>query len=87
MIEKVIDRKNLRQVAQHVKANKGSAGVDGMGVSELTSYLKMHRDKLCSDIVLGNYLPQPIVVIDLKNCPVRLDHLALAHTNKNLESP
>jgi len=65
MIEKVIDRRNLRLAAQHVKANKGSAGVDGMGVSELTSYLKMHRDKLCSDIVLGRYLPQPILGVEI----------------------
>lgn len=65
MIEKVIDRRNLRLAAQHVKTNKGSAGIDGMGVSELTSYLKMHRDKLCSDIVLGRYLPQPILGVEI----------------------
>ncbi len=65
MIEKVIDRRNLRLAAQHVKANKGSAGVDGMGVSELTSYLKIHRDKLCSDIVLGKYRPQPILGVEI----------------------
>ena len=65
MIEKVIDRRNLRLAAQHVKTNKGSAGVDGMGVSELTRYLKTHRDKLCSDIVLGRYLPQPILGVEI----------------------
>ena len=65
MIEKVIDRKNLRLAAQHVKANKGSAGVDGMGVTELSAYLKTHRDRLCSDMVLGKYLPQPILGVEI----------------------
>ncbi len=65
MIEKVIVRRNLRLAAQHVKANKGSAGVDGMGVSELTRYLKIHRDKLCSDIVLSRHLPLPILGVEI----------------------
>lgn len=65
MIEKVIDRKNLRLAAQHVKANKGSAGADGMGVTELSGYLKTHRDKLCSDLVLDKYRPQPILGVEI----------------------
>lgn len=65
MIEKVIDRRNLRLAAQHVKANKGSAGVDGMGVAALSRYLKTNRDKLCSDLVLGRYRPQPILGVEI----------------------
>jgi group II intron reverse transcriptase/maturase len=65
MIEQVIDRRNIRLAAQHVKANKGSAGVDGMRVTELSRHLKLHRDKICSDIVLGKYLPQPILGVEI----------------------
>jgi len=65
MIEKVIDRRNLRLAAQHVKANKGSAGVDGMGVTALSGYLKTNRDKLCADLVLGRYRPQPILGVEI----------------------
>jgi RNA-directed DNA polymerase len=65
MIEKVIDRRNLRLAAQHVKANKGSAGVDGIVVTEISGYLKTHRDKLCSDLVLGKYRSQPILGVEI----------------------
>jgi len=74
MIEKVIDRRNLRLAAQHVKANKGSAGVDGMGVTALSGYLKTNRAMLCADLVLGRYRPQPIlgVAIPKSNGKTRL---------------
>ncbi len=65
MIEKVIDRRNLRLAAQHVKANKGSAGVDGMGVTALSGYLKTNRAMLCADLVLGRYRPQPILGVEI----------------------
>ncbi len=35
MIEQVINRRNMHLAYKHVLANKGSAGVDGMQVSEL----------------------------------------------------
>jgi retron-type reverse transcriptase len=39
MIEKVDNRKNLYKAYRQVVRNKGSAGVDGMNVTELLSYL------------------------------------------------
>ena len=36
-----------------------------MGVTELSGYLKTHRGKLCSDLVLGKYLPQPILGVEI----------------------
>jgi len=37
-----VSEKNLKQALQQVKANKGSAGVDGMTVGGITDYLKQH---------------------------------------------
>ena len=37
LMEEVIERENLKQALKRVKANKGSPGVDGMGVKELAS--------------------------------------------------
>lgn len=65
MIEQVIGRKNMRLAHQQVLRNQGSAGVDGMPVSELTEYVKTHRDAIATRIVNGTYLPQPILGISI----------------------
>src|SRR5437660_11007574 len=43
LMEKICERENLKQALQQLKANKGSAGVDGMTVGGITDYLKQHR--------------------------------------------
>jgi len=39
-MEEICERENLKQALRQVKANKGSAGVDGMTVGGITDYLK-----------------------------------------------
>ena len=36
LMEEVCERENLKEALRRVKANKGSAGVDGMTVDEIT---------------------------------------------------
>jgi RNA-directed DNA polymerase len=60
MIEAVLNRRNLTRAYQQVRANKGSAGIDGMQVTELYDYLKQHRERIESEIREGRYLPQAI---------------------------
>ena len=54
LMEEVCERDNVREALRQVKANKGSAGVDGMTVGKLTDYLKQHwpviREQLLSGI-------------------------------------
>ena len=42
-MEEVCGRENCKQALARVKANKGSAGVDGMTVQQLPEHLKQHR--------------------------------------------
>jgi RNA-directed DNA polymerase len=42
LMEEVCERENLKEPLRRVKANKGSPGVDGMTVGEITDYLKQH---------------------------------------------
>jgi len=42
LMEAVCERKNCRQALARVKSNKGSAGIDGMTVEQLPTYLKRH---------------------------------------------
>jgi len=51
MIEKVLNRKNLYKAYRQVVRNKGSAGVDGMNVTELLSYLESNRDRIATSIL------------------------------------
>jgi len=63
MIEKVINRKNMLRAYHQVLANKGSAGVDGMTVKELSAHLDKNRKKIAFEVCKGTYLPQAILGI------------------------
>jgi group II intron reverse transcriptase/maturase len=74
MIEKVLNRKNLYKAYRQVVRNKGSAGVDGMNVTELLSYLESNRDRIATSILNHTYVPKPIkgVEIPKSNGKIRL---------------
>ena len=74
MIEQIIHPKNMRRACIHVVQNQGSAGVDGMPVSELTQYARAHRAEIATRMVNGKYLPQAIkgVTIPKSNGKMRL---------------
>jgi RNA-directed DNA polymerase len=65
MIGKVINRKNMLKAYRQVVMNAGSSGVDGMSVSALSKHLKENRDKIMTGIVNGNYLPPPILGVEI----------------------
>jgi RNA-directed DNA polymerase len=41
-MEEVCERENCWQAYKRVKSNKGSPGIDGMKVGELSGYLKQY---------------------------------------------
>src|SRR3984893_7773476 len=59
LMEEVCERENLKEALRRVKANKGSAGVDGMTVGEITDYLKQHWPAIREQLLKGTYKPQP----------------------------
>ncbi|WP_194778651.1 group II intron reverse transcriptase/maturase [Pararhodonellum marinum] len=65
MIEKVLNRKNLYKAYRQVVRNKGSAGVDGMKVTELLSYLESNGDKIATSILNHTYVPKPIKGVEI----------------------
>jgi len=46
MIKKVINGSNLQKACRKVMSNKGSAGIDGMPVQELSAYLGVNKEQL-----------------------------------------
>lgn len=65
LMEEVCERDNLKAALQRVKANKGSAGVDGMTVGALTGYLKQHWPAIRDQLLNGTYAPQPVKRVDI----------------------
>lgn len=65
LIDKIVSRSNLNNAYKSVKANKGSAGVDGMEVDELYSYLVLNRETLVSQMKDGSYEPQPVKRVEI----------------------
>src|SRR5437773_9359349 len=60
MMEEVCERENLKEALRQVKGNKGSAGVDGITVGQLTDYLKQHWPVIREQLLNGTYEPKPV---------------------------
>jgi RNA-directed DNA polymerase len=65
MIEQVINRRNMHLAYKQVLANKGSAGVDGMQVTELKQHISAQREAIVLRIIKGCYLPQPVLGVNI----------------------
>lgn len=65
MIEQVLNRRNIMQAYRKVLLNKGSAGVDGMQVTELYSYLNANRDVIDTELRSGMYKPDAILGVTI----------------------
>jgi len=65
MIEQVLNRRNMMRAYRQVVSNKGSAGIDGMAVTELYAHLTRNREQLESDTREGKYQPQAILGVEI----------------------
>jgi RNA-directed DNA polymerase len=65
VMEEVCERENCLRALKRVKANKGSAGIDGMSVGELPGYLKQHWPGLREQLLRGTYRPQPVRRVEI----------------------
>ena len=65
---------NLEVAVQNVKRNKGSAGVDGMGVEEIDRFMRDDWARIREQILARKYKPKPVkrVEIPKDNGGVRL---------------
>ena len=63
IMEEICEWENLKEAMGQVKANKGSAGIDGVTVDELPNYRELVtiREQLLS----GTYKPQPVKRVEI----------------------
>jgi len=60
LLGQALSRENLARAWKRVKANKGSAGVDGRTVLETGDYLKQAWPDLRARLLDGSYRPEPV---------------------------
>jgi RNA-directed DNA polymerase len=65
LMEEVCERENCMQALKRVKSNKGSPGIDGMTVDDLSAYLKEHWPAIREQLLAGTYKPHPVKRVDI----------------------
>ena len=65
VMEDVCETRNLKQALRRVKANGGSAGIDGMTVEELPGFLIKNWAFIREALLGGTYRPQPVKRVEI----------------------
>jgi retron-type reverse transcriptase len=64
-MEEIRGRENCKQALARIKANKGSAGMDGMTVQQLPEHLKQYWPDIREQLLSGTYKPQPVKRVEI----------------------
>jgi len=64
-MERVVGRGNAKAALKRVRQNKGSPGVDGMTVDELTKHLVEHWEEFRAQLLDGTYQPKPVREVEI----------------------
>jgi RNA-directed DNA polymerase len=65
LMEEICDRENMEEALRRVKANKGSAGIDGITVGGIADYLKQHWPAVRERLLNGTYEPNPVRRVEI----------------------
>jgi len=65
LLERILSRENMIEALKRVKSNKGSHGIDGMKIEELSDYLKSNWIEIKEKIMTGKYKPQPVRRVEI----------------------
>ena len=60
LMERICEPSNLNEAYFRVVRNKGSAGVDGLTVHELSAWIAGHKEALIGSLLDGSHQPQPV---------------------------
>lgn len=60
LLEAALTKENLRHAFRRVRANKGSAGVDGLDVDQTALHLVTVWPAIREQLVSGTYKPSPV---------------------------
>lgn len=60
LLAQALARANLVMAWKRVKANRGSAGVDGKSIAQTAEHLKTHWPRIREAVLDGSYRPEPV---------------------------
>ena len=66
LLAQALTRENLLAAWRRVKANRGSAGVDGLSIADTIEHLKTHWPRIRAELLSGRYRPQPVRRVQLR---------------------
>jgi RNA-directed DNA polymerase len=65
LLQQALSRGNMVEAWKRVKANKGSAGVDGLTIEQTVEYLKTRWPHIRSELLSGSYRPQAVRRVEI----------------------
>jgi RNA-directed DNA polymerase len=65
LMEQVCERDNCKRALKRVQSNKGSAGIDGMSVEQLTAHLRKHWPTIRTPLLRGTYKRQAVKRVEI----------------------
>jgi len=65
LFERILSRENMMLALDRVRRNRGSHGVDGMRVDELSTYLETAWPFIKEELLAGTYNPQPVRRVEI----------------------
>ena len=65
LLEKILAKDNMNQAYKKVVSNKGVAGVDGITVGEVDSYIRDNKERIFNKIRRRYYKPKPVLRVQI----------------------
>jgi len=65
LLEQILSRENMRVAWKRVKANKGTAGVDGMTIAEFPDFSRKNWDRIRKKLGESIYQPLPVKRVEI----------------------
>lgn len=65
LMEQILSRENMKLAHKKVKANKGTAGIDGISVDDIDEYLKENWTSIRESIRNRKYRPKPVLRVEI----------------------
>lgn len=65
LLDNILSRSNMLDAYNQVRANKGSAGIDGITIDEIDDYLRKHWRSTKELIKQRKYKPQPVLRVEI----------------------
>ena len=66
-LKEVLSSANLAVAWKQVRANKGAAGVDAVGVGDFPEFIRNHWESIHAKLESGTYRPSPVKRVWISN--------------------